>query len=71
MKPAVLVMILCLVASVLAAIHQMVCPQDMSSTSRCDVSFGVPIVVVLAIACGVAGLAVIAMSQNSGGSSAS
>lgn len=64
MKPAVLVLVLCLAASVLGAVHQMVCAQDMTTTSRCDVSFGVPIIVLLAIACGVAGLAVIAMSTS-------
>lgn len=64
MKPAVLVLVLCLTVSVLAAIHQMVCEQDTTTTSRCDVSFGVPIIVLLAIACGVSGLAVLAMSNN-------
>lgn len=63
MKPAVLVLVLCLAASVLVAIHQMVCDQDMTTTSRCDIGFGVPIIVSAAVACGVSGLAVIAMSE--------
>lgn len=63
MKPAVVVLILCLVASVLAAIHQMVCDQDLTKTSKCDIGFGVPIVVALAIACGISGLAVLAMGD--------
>ena len=63
MKPAVLVLILCLAASVLGAIHQMVCDQDVTSTSKCDIAFGVPVIVLLAIACGVSGLAVLAMSD--------
>ena len=65
MKPAVVVLILCLVVSVLAAIHQMVCERDLSRTSRCDIGFGVPIIVLLAVACGVSGLALLAMSGNS------
>jgi hypothetical protein len=64
MKPAVLVLILCLAVSVLAAIHQMVCEQDISRTTRCDIGFGVPIVVLLAVACGVSGLALLAMSNS-------
>lgn len=64
MKPAVLVLILCLAASVLVAIHQMVCEQDLTKTTKCDIGFGVPIVVFLAIACGVSGLAVLAMSND-------
>ena len=64
MTPAVLVLILCLAAIVLAAIHQMVCEQDLAKTSKCDIGFGVPIVVLLAIACGVSALAVLATSQK-------
>ena len=64
MKPAVLVLILCLTASVLGAIHQMVCEQDLSRTSKCDIGFGVPIIVMLAIACGISGLALLAMSDS-------
>lgn len=65
MSPAVLVMLLCLAASVLLAVHQMVCDQDMSKTSRCDLAFGVPLVLLLAVACGVSGLAVLATSGAS------
>lgn len=63
MKPAVLVLVLCLAASVLAGIHQMVCDQDLTTTSKCDIGFGVPIIVLTAVACGVSGLAVIALSD--------
>lgn len=66
MKPAVIVLILCLTASVLVAIHQMVCEQDYAKTTRCDVGFGVPIIVLLAVACGISGLAVLAMSDSAG-----
>ena len=64
MTPAVLVLILCLGAIVLAAIHQMVCEQDLTKTSKCDIGFGVPILVLLAVACGVSGLAVLATSNK-------
>ena len=63
MKPAVLVMVLCLVASVLGATHQMVCDSDLTKTSKCDIAFGVPIVVLAAVACGISGLAVLATSS--------
>lgn len=65
MKPATLVLVLCLVATALGAIHQMVCDQDPASTSKCDLAFGIPIVVLMAVACGVSGLAVLAMSEDS------
>ena len=64
MKPAVLVLVMCLGASVLAAIHQMVCEQDLTTTSKCDIGFGVPFIVMLAVACGVSGLAVMTISEN-------
>lgn len=64
MKPGILIVVLCLVASVLAAIHQMVCDQKPETTTRCDVGFGVPIIVLLAVACGVSALAVLAMSEE-------
>ena len=70
MTPAVLVLLLCLGASVLAAIHQMVCAQDVTKTSKCDVSFGIPIVFLLAVGCGVSGLAVLATSHGAGNSTA-
>jgi len=66
MTPAVLVLLMCLGASVLAAIHQMVCAQDVTKTSKCDVAFGVPIVFLLAVACGISGLAVLATSHTAG-----
>lgn len=64
MKPAVLILVLCLLASVLAAIHHVTCKQDHATTSRCDVAFGVPIIIMLAVACGISGLAVLAISEN-------
>ena len=64
MKPAVLILILCLAASVLAGIHQMVCEQKHDTTSKCDVALGVPVIMLLAIACGVSGLAVMALSES-------
>lgn len=64
MKPAILVLVLCLVASTLVAIHQMVCEQDPTTTSRCDLAFYIPVIVLAAVACGVSGLAVIAMSDS-------
>lgn len=64
MKPGVLVVVLCLVASVLAAIHQMVCEQKPDQTTKCDVGFGVPIIVLTAVACGVSALAVLALSEE-------
>lgn len=64
MKPAYVVLILCLVASVLTAIYQTVCEQRAESTSSCDVAFGVPIIVLLAVACGVSGLLVLAMNEG-------
>jgi hypothetical protein len=62
MRPAVLVLLLCLTASVLAAIHQMVCDQDVTTTSRCDIGFGVPFIVVMAMAVGVGCMALLATS---------
>jgi hypothetical protein len=64
MKPAVVVLALCLVASVLLGIHQMVCDQDTSKTTRCDLWFGIPVMVLMAVACGLAGLALISMSDK-------
>lgn len=64
MKPAVLVLVLCLVASVLGATHQMVCEQHPDTTSKCDLAFGIPVIVLLAVACGISGLAVLAMSED-------
>lgn len=64
MTPAVLVLLLCLGASVLAAIHRMVCEQSMDNTNKCDIAFGVPMIFMLAVACGVSGLAVLATSHN-------
>jgi hypothetical protein len=64
MKPVYVVMIMCLAASVLLAIHQMVCEQRSDTTSACDVALGVPMVVILAVACGIGGLAVLALSDG-------
>lgn len=64
MKPVLLVAVLCVLASVLAAAHQKVCHQDYSTTSRCDVALGVPVIVLLAIACGISALAIIALSDT-------
>lgn len=64
MKPAVLIAVLCVLASILAALYRTICEQDHSTTSKCDVAFGVPILVLLAVACGLAGLAVLAMQDN-------
>lgn len=64
MKPAMIVIVLCVVASVLATLHRVTCEQRMESTSRCDVAFGVPIIVLLAVAVGVSGLVVLALSDN-------
>ena len=64
MKPAVMVLVLCLSASVLAGIHRMICEQKYESTSRCDLAFGIPFITMLAIACGVSGLAVLATSED-------
>jgi hypothetical protein len=63
-SPAVLVLILCIIASVLVGTHQMVCKQDYDTTSTCDIAFGVPIIIMLAVACGVSGLAVLAISHD-------
>ncbi len=56
-------MILCLGASVLGVTHSWICEQDVSKTSQCDVAFYVPILVMLAIASGISGLAVMAVSN--------
>lgn len=64
MKPAVLILILCLIASVLAGIHQMTCEQRYETTTKCDVALGVPIIILLAVACGISGLAVLALSES-------
>ena len=69
MTPAVLVLLLCLGASILSALHQMLCSQDNSTTSTCDIALGVPTVFMLAVACGVSGLAVLATSHAAGGAS--
>jgi hypothetical protein len=63
LSPAALILVLCLVASVLVAVHRMVCEQDLAKTTRCDIGFGVPIIVLLAVACGVSGLAVLATAD--------
>lgn len=65
MKPAVIVLVLCLIASVLFAIHQMACEQKEDTTTSCDMWFGVPIIVLCAVACGISGLAVLAMNEVS------
>ena len=64
MKPVVVVAVICILASVLAAAHQKVCHQDYSTTSRCDVVLGVPVIVLLAVACGISALAILALSNN-------
>lgn len=65
MKPVVVVALLCVLASVLAAVHQKTCQQDYSTTSRCDVVLGVPVIVLLAVASGVSALAILALSGDS------
>jgi hypothetical protein len=59
-SPTTVVFILVLLAGMLAAIHHYTCDQDLSKTSKCDVAFGVPIIVLLATACGICGLAILA-----------
>lgn len=66
MKPVVIIIILCLLASVLGGIYRVTCTQDPSTTTKCDVAFGVPVVVLLAVACGVSGLFVLAINQGNG-----
>lgn len=64
MKPVVVVAFLCVLASVLAAVHQKACQQDYSTTTRCDVALGVPVIVLLAVASGVCALAMLALSGD-------
>lgn len=66
MKPTYIVLIMCLIASVLVAVHQMVCEQRQETTSACDVALGVPILVILAVAVGIGGLVVLAMGEGEG-----
>lgn len=66
MKPTYIVLIICLITSVLVAIHQMVCEQRHETTSTCDVALGVPILVLLAVAVGIGGLVVLAMGEGDG-----
>lgn len=63
-KSAIAVLVLCLLVSVMVAVHQVTCDQKPETTSKCDVAFMVPIVVLAAVACGVSGLAVLAASDN-------
>lgn len=67
MKPVVVVAVLCVVASILAAVHQKVCHQDYSTTSRCDVALGVPVIVLVAVASGISALAILALSDTKAG----
>lgn len=62
-KSAVAVLVLCLIASVLVAAHQMACEQKAETTTKCDVAFMVPVIVLAAVACGVSGLAVMASTN--------
>lgn len=64
MTPAVLVLLLCIGASALAGVHRMACDQTLESTSTCDLALGVPMIFLLAVACGVSGLAVLATSHD-------
>lgn len=64
MTPAVLVLLLCIGASALAVVHRVACDQDMNNTSKCDIALGVPMIFMLAVACGVSGLAVLATSHD-------
>ena len=64
MSPAILVLILCITASALAAVHRMACDQSLENTSTCDIALGVPMIFLLAVACGVSGLAVLATSHE-------
>ena len=65
MKPAGVVLVMCLLASALFGIHRAVCPQTPDTTTRCDVGFYVPIIILVAVACGLCGLAILAL-QDSG-----
>lgn len=64
-KSIVAVLVLCVLAVVLVAVHQMTCDQKAETTTACDVGFMVPVVVLTAVACGVCGLAVISAGDNS------
>lgn len=70
MKAAIVAVVLCVVASILGGIHQMVCDQRPETTTGCDVAFGVPVVVALAVACGVSGLVLLAMTNSGNGKAA-
>lgn len=63
-KSIVAVLVLCIVAVVLVAVHQMVCDQKAETTTKCDVGFMVPVIVLAAVACGICGLAVLSSTDN-------
>lgn len=66
-QSAVIVLVLCLIASVLVAAHQMTCEQKAETTTKCDVAYIAPVIVLVAVACGIAGLAVLAVGENRNG----
>ena len=65
-RSAVIVLVLCLIVSVLVAAHQVTCEQKAETTTKCDVAYMVPVIVLAAVACGVAGLAVLSLGENNG-----
>lgn len=62
--PPVVIIVLCMTALGLAGIWQLVCEQDTADTARCDIGFGIPIIVSAATACVLLSLAVLALSQD-------